>query len=150
MKKFFFRLERVLSLKRQLEKEASMRVREAEGWRQRALNEVDSKRRAQKEFSGLFFAHFEEGRFQVMGCESYRMYFERLAKDRAKAEETLMRITKMWEERRESLIRATKAMKVLERLRESQREMYEKGVMYKEQVAADDAVAGRKAKQDIA
>lgn len=149
MKKFFFRLERVLSLKRQLEKEASMRLQEADGWRQRALNEMNSKQRSKREFAGRFRARFEAGRFQAVSLENYRVYLERLGRDVARAEETLMRVTKIWEERRESLIRAKRAMKVLERLKDSQREMYEKGLIYKEQATADDVVAGRKVKRDV-
>lgn len=149
MKKFSFRLERVLLLRRQLEREARVRVREANGWREKAAEEVELRRRAERDFAGQFRNCFDEGRFPTVRLESYRAYFERLGKDTTRAQETLSRVTKVWEERREGLIRATKAMKVLERLRDSQREMYEKGVMHKEQATADDVVAGRKAKQDL-
>jgi flagellar FliJ protein len=143
VRRFTFRLERVLSLKKQLEKDARIRTQEANGRRMEAVRKLQLREGVRREQTVSFRDGFINQSFTSSEVHTFKTYLDRLTEDVDRAREILDHATEVWQERKEDLIEANKATRILERLREDQRVAYLRELGRREQVSADDAVGAR-------
>ncbi|MBN1212270.1 MAG: flagellar export protein FliJ [candidate division Zixibacteria bacterium] len=125
MKKYKYRLETLLKVKSQKEKEKQREHAEAlrKVYEQKErLTQIDSRRR---DNLGRQRQVQEGGKFSVVDMLFYTRYFLKLKRETLAGGELLRGLQRKSEEKRQALVRAAKERKIYEKLKEKQKKKYD-------------------------
>ena len=137
MKKFKYRLETLLKVKSQIEKEKQRDHAEAlrkELEQKERLNEIDRKRRANMGRQ----RKAQEGSISIVDMLFYTRYFLKLKKETVAGSELLRGLQRTSEEKRQALVEASKERKIYEKLKEKQQKKYDDKIEMAEKKELDE------------
>jgi len=124
MKKFNFRLEKILQLKNHIEKEKQKILSQATQKvvsQEKALGEIDHSR---KQIQGEQRSHLR-GHINMHLMSVFSRYYLKLKKNELVGREMLGAFRKEQEEKRQELVKATRAKKIYEKLKERKQEEFQ-------------------------
>jgi len=123
MKKFKYRLETLLKVKSQIEKEKQREhaetLRKVYEQKER-LNQIDCKRRDNMGRQ----RQAQEGTFSIVDMLFFTRYFLKLKRETIAGGELLRGLQRTTEEKRQDLVKASKERKIYEKLKEKQQKKY--------------------------
>ena len=137
MKKFNFRLEALLKLRRQIEDERRRELAEARRKTQQQLRhrrDIDDRSRATVEYK----REHQSGVMSVLQLQASSRYMLRLRRDGLAADELLRALRTTEGKKREDLVKAARDRKVYEKLKEQRRDRHYREAAHLESKDADE------------
>ncbi len=137
MKKFKYRLETLLKVKTQIEKEKQREHAEAlrKMYEQKEhLNEIDRRRQDNLERQ----RHSLQGTISVVDMLLYTRYLLKLKKETMAGNELLRGLQRTAEGKRQALVKASREKKIYEKLKERQQKKYNENVEQSEKKELDE------------
>ena len=139
MKRFFFNLEKILSLRKHREHETEIELGKAigvlSGIEQNIQYVAEERFRAGESYSGISSM-----------LRSYILYTDRLDRQKVKLMKEAAKAEQKVEEAREIYIEASRDRKVLDKVKEKREGEYRKFILAEETKTLDDQTAGRQRK----
>jgi len=146
MKKFSFKLQKVIDVKESIEKQKMMELAEAEREVKIEKEKLQKLLTKKQRYIELFTEKKENGPINASDANQFLRYIDKLRKDIEKQKERIEIKIKEAERRRNDLIEIVKDKKILEKLRENKLVDYKKDVIKQEQNFLDEVGAVKAAR----
>lgn len=147
MKRFRFRLERLLEIRAHRERQWLAKLAEASGHCLRLSREIDQKSDAAR---GAFLTEVKRGAELDLALLNYRdRYIERLGKEKRRLKQELDRRVQHREEVQKKYGEVSREKKILEKLKERRQAEYYAGARLEEFKVQDDLNSGQFARKSV-
>ncbi len=142
MKKFRFRLQRVLDIKHTIEEARRRDFLAAQNEHDKAVAKLNDVKRNRSKYIDMLYTR-EQDEINVLEINMYYRYFQMLEHQIARQFELIKLACEEVEKRRVILVEAVKDRRIIERLKEKKFSSYMKETLSDEQFISDDLAGGK-------